>query len=166
MDEVLIGEVLRPHGLGGELRIFPLTTDPERFLKLQEVIFRHEKVEQHFKILSARIQMDIVFLTIEGVDSIDKAEKYRGWEVCIDRADVPPLKEGWYYFELEGIQVYEKDVLLGTLTQVLETGANDVYLVKGDKGEICVPALKTVVQRVDVAGRRMDVILPLGLLED
>lgn len=165
MDEVLIGEVLRPHGFSGELKIYPLTTDPERFLKLQEVILRNGEIDQHFKIITARVQMDLVFLTIEGIDSIDQAEKYRGCEVRINRSEVPPLKEGWYYFELEGMQVYEGDILLGTLSQVLETGANDVYLVKGTKGEICVPALKSVVKHVDVSGRRMDVILPPGLID-
>jgi len=163
MDKVLIGEVLRPQGLSGELRIYPLTTDPERFLKLQEVILRRGETDQRLKIVKARLQMEFVLLTVEGVDSVAQAEKYRGWEVRIDRSDVPPLKEGWYYFELEGMEVYEGDLLLGTLSQVLETGANDVYVVKGAKGEICVPALKSVVQRVDVPGRRMDVILPLGL---
>jgi len=163
MDKVLIGEVLRPHGLSGELRIYPLTTDPERFLKLQGVFLRQGEIDQYFKIITARVQMDFVFITFKGIDSIDEAEKYRGSKVRIDRSEVPPLTEGWYYFELEGMQVYEGDTLLGTLSQVLETGANDVYVVKGTNGEICVPALKSVVQRVDVLGRRMDVILPPGL---
>ena len=165
MDEVLIGEVLRPHGNSGELKIYPLTTDPERFLKLQDVILRSGKIDQHFEIISARVQMDLVLLTLKGIESITQADKYRGWEVRINRTEVPPLQEGWYYFELEGMQVYEGDILLGTLSQVLETGANDVYVVKGTKGELCVPALKSVVQKVDVSGRRMDVILPPGLLE-
>lgn len=164
MNEVLIGEVLRPHGNRGELKIYPLTTDPERFLKLQEVIMRSGKSNQHFKITSARVQMETVVLALEGIETIDQAEKYRGWEVRIDRSEVPPLQEGWYYFELEGMQVYEGDVLLGTLTQVLETGANDVYVVKGTKGEFCIPALKSVVRKVDVSGKRMDVLLPPGLL--
>lgn len=166
MDEVLIGEVLRPQGYGGELKIYPLTKDPDRFLNLHEVTLRNGKNFQHLKIISARKQMEFVYLTVEGIESADQAEKYRGWEVRINRSEVPPLKEGWYYFELEGMQVYEGDTLLGTLSQVLETGANDVYLVKGTKGELCVPALKSVVQSVDVPGRRMEVILPPGLLED
>lgn len=166
MDEVLIGEVLRPQGISGELRVYPLTTDPERFLKLREVILRRGETDQRFRIVKARLQMENVLLKVEGIDTVDQAEKYRGFEVRIDRSEVPPLSEGWYYFELEGMQVYEGDLLLGTLSQVLETGANDVYVVKGPKGEICVPALKSVVQRVDVPGRRMDVILPPGLLED
>ena len=165
MDEVLIGEVLRPQGYGGELKIYPLTTDPKRFLNLQEISLRREKNAQRLKIISARSHNSFVYLTMEGIESYEQAEKYRGWEVRIDRSEVPPLKEGWYYFELEGMQVYEGDTLLGTLSHVLETGANDVYLVKGSKGEICVPALKSVVQCVDVPGRRMDVILPPGLID-
>lgn len=166
MDEVLIGEVLRPHGLSGEFRVYPVTNNPKRFLKLQEVILRHGETNQRFKVIKARLQMENVLLAVEGIDSPEQAEKYRGWEVRIDRSEVPPLKEGWYYFELEGMQVYQGEVLLGILSQVLETGANDVYIVKGNKGEeICVPALKSVVQNVDVPGKRMDVILPPGLLD-
>ena len=164
MSEVLVGEVLRPHGNRGELKIYPLTADPERFLKLREVTMRSGNIDHHFKITSARVQKDAVLLALEGIDTIDQAEKYRGWEVRIDRSEVPTLQEGWYYFELEGMQVYEGDVLLGTLTEVLETGANDVYVVKGIKGELCIPALKSVVQNVDVSKKRMDVLLPPGLL--
>ena len=164
-DDVLIGEVLRPQGFSGELKIYPLTTDAARFLKLQEITLKCGDIKKSFKIISARLHMDLVFLTIEGIEGVDQAEKYRGCEVLINRSEVPPLQEGWYYFELEGMKVYEEDVLLGTLSQVLETGANDVYLVKGTKGDICVPALKSVVLHVDVEGRRMDVILPPGLLE-
>jgi 16S rRNA processing protein RimM len=76
------------------------------------------------------------------------------------------FRTGGNYFELEGMEVYEDNVLLGTLVRVLETGANDVYLVKGDKGEIYIPALKSVVLKVDVPAKRMDVALPPGLLDD
>ncbi|SDG08995.1 16S rRNA processing protein RimM [Desulfosporosinus hippei DSM 8344] len=163
MDEVLIGEVLRPHGISGELRVYPLTNNAKRFLKLQEVILRSGTTNQRFKVIEARLQMEFVLLAVEGIATADQAEKYRGCEVRIDRSEVLPLKEGWYYFELEGMQVYEEDVLLGTISQVLETGANDVYIVKGVKEELCIPALKSVVKNVDVSGRRMDVILPPGL---
>jgi len=165
MDEVLIGEVLRPHGIDGEMRVYPLTDNPKRFLKLQEIVLRCGNTDQRFKIIKARLQMENVLLRVEGIDTVDQAEKFRGCEVRINRSEVPSLKEGWYYFELEGMQVYEGDLLLGTLSQVLQTGANDVYVVKGPKGEICVPALRSVVQHVDVPGRRMDVILPPGLLD-
>lgn len=166
MNEVLIGEVVKPHGVQGEIKVYPITENPQRFKKLKKVILEHHGRTQAFNIVKARVQPDGVYLTLEGIVTREAAEKLRGFNVKIDRADVPPLKEGWYYFELEGMRVFDGEVYLGILTQVLETGANDVYLVKGERGEVCIPALKTVVKKVDVPGRRMDVELPPGLLED
>jgi 16S rRNA processing protein RimM len=165
MNEVLIGEVIKPHGVQGELKVHPITDNPLRFKKLKEVILVQNQFSRRLHVVNANVQSGVVYLTLEGVNTRDEADKLRGWAVKIDRADVPPLKEGWYYFELEGMQVYERDTLLGTLTQVIRTGANDVYLVKGSNGEICVPALKSVVKNVDVPEKRMDVELPPGLLE-
>lgn len=165
MDEVLVGEVVKPHGVQGELKIHPITDNPQRFKKLKQVILVQDQICHRYQVTNVKVQPDGVYLTLEGINNRDEAEKLRGWAVKIERTDVPPLKEGWYYFELEGMQVYEGETHLGTLTQVLQTGANDVYLVKGSKGEICVPALKTVVKKVDVPGKRMDVELPPGLLD-
>jgi len=165
MDEVLIGEVIKAHGIRGEIKVHPLTDNPKRFKKLKEVILTRGEDKRYLKVLNAKVQQNEVYLTLEGVNTRDEAEALRGWSIRIDRSEVPPLQDRWYYFELEGMKVYEKDKLLGTLVQVIETGANDVYLVKGDKGEICIPALKSVVKNVDVAGRRMDVILPAGLVD-
>ncbi|MEL1134070.1 ribosome maturation factor RimM [Desulfitobacterium sp. THU1] len=165
MDKVTIGEVIKPHGVQGEIKVHPITDNPKRFKKLQEVILVQNQVQRRLKVLNAKVQESEIYLTLEGVNSRDEADKLRGWAIKVDRSEVPPLKEGWYYFELEGMQVYEGETLLGTLTRVIETGANDVYLVKGNGREICVPALKSVVKHVDVPGRRMEVELPLGLLD-
>jgi len=168
VDTIIIGEVLKPQGVKGEIKVYPLTDNVARFKKLKKIFLSDGKTTaQEFAVLGVRIDpKEMVFLKLEGIDTIEMVEKYRGFQVSIDRADVPPLKDRWYYFELEGMKVYEKDILLGTLTRVQETGANDIYLVKGQKGEICIPALKSVVMNVDVPGKRMDVILPPGLLED
>lgn len=166
METVLIGEILRPHGVAGEVKVYPLTTDARRFAKLKNVVISGGPGKRSIEIRGARLADGFVYLHLQGIDSMDEAEKLRGFKIYIDRAEVPPLEEGWYYFELEGMQVFEAGVCLGTLVQILETGANDVYVVRGDKGEICVPALKNVVINVDVPGRRMDVTLPPGLLED
>lgn len=166
MEQVLIGEILRPHGVQGELKVYPITADAHRFANLKRVFLRSGLEEKSLEIQSARVHDGFVYVHFAGVNNIDAAEKIRGFKIYIDRGDVPPLDEGWYYFELEGMQVYEGDVCLGTLMQILETGANDVYVVRGGKGEICIPALKSVVKKVDVPGRRMDVELPPGLLDD
>ncbi|MCL1916891.1 MAG: ribosome maturation factor RimM [Peptococcaceae bacterium] len=162
---VLVGRVAKPQGIAGEIKVYPLTDDVNRFCRLREVILtRDDRAEIH-RLVRARVDQGYAFLTLEGVDSRDLAERYRGCDVRIHHRDVPPLKDRWYYFELEGMQVYEHDVLLGTLAKVLETGANDVYVVQGKFGDICVPALKSVVMNVDVEKRRMDVVLPVGLAD-
>ena len=165
MNEVLVGEVLRSHGIRGEFKIYPLTHDPHRFQDLREVILIKGEVRKRFTVSNVRVQQEFVFLALEGITSMEQANNYQGWEVRIDRSNVPPLNDGWYYFELEGMKVYEGSNCLGTIAQVIETGANDVYLVKGSRGEICIPALKSVVKNVDVAEKRMEVVLPPGLLE-
>lgn len=167
METVLIGEVLKPQGVKGELKIYPLTDDINRFKKLKIVYLSDGKIEKPYTVNEARIDpKGSAYLQLQGLENREEVEKVRGYQVRVDRSEVPLLKDRWYYFELEGMQVYEKDTLLGTLVRVQETGANDVYLVKGEKNEFCIPALKTVVQKVDVPGKRMDVILPPGLLDD
>ncbi len=166
MDSIIIGEVLKPQGVQGEVKVYPITDDPTRFKQLKKVMVSDGKTTEILRINSVRIDpKGLVFLTIEGISTREEAEKYRGFTVKVDIKDVPPLKDRWYYFELEGMMVYENNELLGTLTKVLATGANDVYFVQGDDREILVPALKTVVKNVDVPGKRMDVILPPGLLD-
>lgn len=167
VDSVIIGEILKPQGIKGELKVYPLTDNIARYKKLKKVYISDKQEQSCFSIESVRIDpKGMVFLKLSGIDTPEQAEKYRGCLVKVERAEVPPLKEGWYYFELEGMKVYEKDVLLGTLTRVQETGANDIYIVKGHNGEICIPALKSVVKKVDVSGKRMDVNLPPGLLDN
>lgn len=166
LTKVLIGEILRPHGVHGQVKVYPITRDPRRYKKLKDVTLVNEDKNRLVHIVEARVQADNVYLSFEGIETVEDAEKLRGWKVYIDRTDVPPLAEGWYYFELEGMQVFEGDLLLGTLEKIVETGSNDVYVVRGEKGEICIPALKSVVKKVDVPARRMDVQLPPGLLED
>lgn len=167
MDTIIIGEVLKPQGVKGELKVYPITDNVSRFKKLKNIILSDGKAHHSFQVNEVRVDpKGMVFLKLEGIETIEEVEKYRGFQVRVDRVDVPPLKDRWYYFELEGMKVYEQDVFLGTLIQVLETGANDIYLVQGQKGEICIPALKSVVMKVDVPGKRMDVILPPGLLDD
>lgn len=166
MDSIIIGEVLKPQGVQGELKVYPITDDPARFKQLKKIMVSDGKTTENLHINSVRIDpKGLVFLTIEGMNTREEAEKYRGYTVKVDMKEVPPLKDRWYYFELEGMLVYENDVLLGTLTKVLSTGANDVYFVQDNDREILIPALKTVVKNVDVPGKRMDVILPSGLLD-
>lgn len=165
-ETVLVGEILKPQGVNGEIKVYPITSDTKRFKHLESVFLANGKTLSMHKVLKTRIDpKGVVYLELEGIETREQSEKLRGYEVRIAKSEVPPLTEGWYYFELEGMQVFENDVLLGTLTQVLETGSNDVYLISGSKGEFYIPALRSVVKKVDVPAKRMDVILPEGLID-
>ena len=166
LETVVIGEVLKSYGIKGEMKVYPLTDNIARFKKLKKVYLTDGNTESSFEVQSVRLgPKSTVYLKLAGIDTPEQAQKFQGFQIRIDRSEVPPLKDRWYYFELEGMKVYENDVLLGTLVQVLQTGSNDVYLVRGEGKDICIPALKSVVKKVDVPGKRMDVILPPGLLD-
>jgi 16S rRNA processing protein RimM len=106
-----------------------------------------------------------MLLSIEGVNDRDAAEVLIGSRLWVDKASLPDLEDGdYYWFELIGMSVYTaEDTYLGTLASILPTGSNDVYVVRNGDEEILLPALASVVQAIDTDQRRMTVILPEGL---
>lgn len=162
---VLVGRVLAPWGLRGQLRVYPETANPERFrrgawLFVDGTPRRVETSRTH--------QRGHVVLRFEGVSTPEAADEFRGAELTVPEADAQPLGEDWYYhFQLLGLTVVTDDGReLGVLAQVLETGANDVYIVRRDGREVLIPAIADVVIEVDLASKRM-VVHPLpGLLDE
>ena len=142
-----IGKIGKTHGVKGELRINSLTDFPERFKGMTEVYVNDVLME----IKSVRYQNDVVLMSFKGVDN---------------REDAVELDEGEYYtIDIIGLDVFDKETgtRLGTVTDVLSTGSNDVYVAspveKGQK-DILIPALKSVVSEIDINGRRMVVTMP------
>ena len=125
---------------------------------------RQQNREERIPVESARFFKDTVLLKLRGVDDMDRAERFRKAELLVERKDAVPLKENEYYAaDLLGMQVYEKERHLGELTEVLTTGANDVYVVKDENREILIPAIKECIRNVDVEENRMEVHLLEGL---
>ena len=157
-----VGVVLRAHGWRGELRVQAFA---EGAPNLQPGSCVHVAGTPH-RVVRARFDRGAWLVTLEGVDSRDAAEALRGELVEVADEDLAPLEPGVYYVkDLVGLQVVtvEGDEL-GRLTEVLETGANDVYVVVGDRGEVLVPALQHVVVDVRLAEGVMKVDLPPGLV--
>ena len=165
-----VGRILRPHGIRGELRVGILTNYPEWLGQhayfylaspdLPEIARRYpvEKLRRHKKVL---------LLKLGGCDDRNAAEELRGQLVQIPIEEAVPLEEGeYYYFQLIGVRVEaESGESLGQVVDVLETGANDVYVVRGPQGEVLLPAVKDVVLKLDLEARQMVVNLLPGLLE-
>jgi len=158
MKEYLsIGQIINTHGLKGELKIYPLTDDIRRFRKLKVVLI--DGVERN--VLWCKLQSDKVILKIEGIETVEEAEKYKRKYIEVKREDAVQLKEGEYFIaDLIGCVVEDENgFVFGPVGDVIQTVSNDVYWVKG-KNELLVPALKTVVVSIDVESKKI-IIKPL-----
>ena len=168
-DFLKVGAVTAPHGVRGEMRVYPTTDDPDRFRSLEEVILQKDGRREPRKILSVKFSKNMVILKLAGIDSMNEAEKYRNWDLMVPREKAVPLGENEYYIgDLIGMEVStEEGKLLGHIEDVMQTGANDVYVVTSEEyGEILIPAIRACIRKVDVEGNSMTVELLPGLLPE
>lgn len=164
MERIIIGKILSPHGVRGEVKVQPLTDYPERFHKTKKVWADAKK--DYLEIIHIREQPGIFLMKFRGVDDRNEAEKLTNSFLTIDPDQVMELPPGHYYrFQIIGLGVYDmQGIYLGELADILETGANDVYVVKrAEKKDLLIPALKSIVQEIDMQEKRMRVQLPAGL---
>lgn len=162
-----IGKILKAHGVRGTLKVMPLTDDKTRYDYLEQVYIQTKHGVKTFDVLAVRYQEKFVLLDLVGIDSMNEAEKYTDNFLAIDKEDRMPLSDNSYYIDdLIGLSVYEKESYLGKIKEVLQPGANDVYIVQAEDGkEILLPAIKSVIQNVDIENQRMEVCLLKGLVD-
>ena len=161
-----VGRISRPHGVRGEVRVELLTDTPERFEWL-DAVYVGEVNPRRVAIDTVRYHQGIVLLRLAGYPTRTEAEQLRGELLQIPEAEAVPLEEGEYYlFQLEGLDVYTVGgTLIGRLTQVMETGANNVFVVDGPTGQHLLPDIPDVIKEIDIEGGRI-VIQPLpGLID-
>jgi len=163
-DHLVVGRIVRPHGIRGELIVEPYS-ETIRSLEAGSVVFI-KSPENPYTILALRNHRNRLILRIEGCEDREAAERFRGTELQIPTPDAEPLPEGVYYrWQILGLTVKEDTGrLLGTVAEILETGANDVYIVRGDDTrELLLPAIKDVILEVDLERGQILVQLPDGL---
>jgi len=156
---VVIGKIVAPHGVRGELRIIPLTDFPDRF-STQKTVLLADGSSLHVE--SARNHKNFVLLKFRGINTMDEANLMRGKLIHVDRSNLVPLPEGHYYqFEIIGLTVHtETGEYLGKVADILTTGSNDVYVVEQEgQKPVLVPALKEVVLNIDTKNGQMTVKL-------
>ncbi len=166
----VIGKVIGAHGVRGEIKIFPITDDVRRFSKVSECMLLSpaEKLIRTVKVSGRRFTGETVLLTLEGIADRDEAQKLNGLFIAVKREDAAPLPPGRYYIaDLIGCKVTDSQIgQLGSVWDVLQTGANDVLVVKRTgKPDLLIPYLNSIVTGVDVFSKQMSVILPDGLYE-
>lgn len=167
MEEFLqVGMITSTHGVRGEVKVFPTTDDAKRFRKLKEVFLDTGRGKLALEIESVKFFKQMVILKFKGIDTLDDVAKYRQAGLYVTRENAVKLgKDEYFIADLMGVEIYdEEDRRIGVLEDVLETGANDVYVIRRtDGGELLLPAIKQCVLDVDVQERRMKVHVLEGL---
>lgn len=165
-DMLQVGVITQTHGIRGEVKVFPTTDDAARFKKLKKVTLDNGKERRELEIASVKFFKNLVILKFKGIDNINDVEKYKKAPLYVTREDAVPLGENEYFIaDLIGLKVVsDEGENLGVLDDVLQIGANDVYVVKCDNGEeILVPAIKDCVKNVDIEGNEITLHLLPGL---
>ncbi|MCQ2380783.1 MAG: ribosome maturation factor RimM [Acidaminococcaceae bacterium] len=159
-NEIIIGKIVAPHGVRGDIRILPMTENPELFLDLEYLLVGNG---QRLTVKRARFQKNMVLVSTEEITDMDAAEKLRNKNVLINRADLPPLPNGRFYVsDLAGcVCVDEQGTEIGVFKDTMPTGSVDVFVIVDKSGkEILVPAVKDNILQIDVKAKRMLVRLP------
>jgi 16S rRNA processing protein RimM len=163
---ILVGVIARAHGLGGEVVVDAYSDAPERFQpgSVLTAAFPTGKTAS-LVVANMRPFQERLLVQFEGVATRTEAESLRGADLLIARSEVKPLPEGQYYrFELVGLAVKSRaGEPLGEVADVFSTGSNDVYVVRGPRGEILLPAIAGVIVEIDLAQKTMTVAPPAGL---
>ena len=168
MEQLLqVGVISSTHGVRGEVKVFPTTDDVKRFKKLKKVILDTGKEQLPLEIEGVKFFKQFVILKFRGIDNINDIEKYKGKNLVVDREHAVKLKKDEYFIaDMIGMDVFtEEGELFGALKDVMETGANDVYIIETTDGkEVLVPAIKQCILDVDIENRKMVIHLLEGLV--
>lgn len=169
MEDLLqVGVITTTHGVRGEVKVFPTTDDPARFKKLKKVILDTGKEKLDLEVAGVKFFKNMVILKFKGLDNINDVEKYRQKGLYVTRENAVKLKKNEYFIaDLIGLSVIsDEDEELGVISDVLQTGANDVYVIKQEgEDDILLPAIKECVKEVDIDAGKMLVHLLPGLRE-
>ncbi len=167
MSRITVGQITRVRGLKGEVVVVPLTDDPSRFLQLQTVIVTKEEETRRFAIEGVRQFRGKVLLKLKEVDTPEQAQELVGGFLEIERERLVRLPEGRYFvFDIVGLKVVTtQGQVIGKIKEVVSLPANDLYVVEAKGREYDIPAIKSVVKKIDLAKREMIIELAPGLLD-
>ena len=169
MEDLLqVGIITSTHGVRGEVKVYPTTDDPRRFRRLKEVVLDTGREKLNLEIEGVKFFKQFVILKFKGLDNINDIEKYRQKSLHVTRKNAVRLQRDEYFIaDLIGLKVQDEDgTELGTVKDVIETGANDVYEVEmADGRSLLLPAIKQCILNVDVENGMMQVHVLEGLLD-
>ena len=168
MEQLLqVGVITQTHGVRGEVKVFPTTDDAARFKNLKHVMLDTGKETLPLEIESVKFFKQFVILKFKGFDNINDIERYKRCPLLVERENAVPLEEGEYFIaDMIGMKVItDEGENFGILKDVMETGANDVYVIEHpSEGEVLVPAIKECILDVDIENRQMKIHVMNGLI--
>lgn len=167
-DMFRVGVIANTHGIRGEVKVFPTTDDPARYKKLKEVLLDTGDEYRKLEVSSARFFKNLVIVKFKGIDNINDIECYKGHDLYVTRDNAIPLEEGEYYLAdiIDAKVVTEDGEDFGILKDILETGANLVYVVDHAGKEVLLPVIPDCVKNVNVEEGIITVHIMKGLVEE
>jgi len=167
MESLLeVGQVVNTYGIKGFLKVVPLVDNNNQFKDFKILYIQEKKNLKELHIEEVKFSKNLVLLKFKGIDTIEQAEELRNYYLQAKRSDIKLEKGAHFIVDLIGLEVYTEDgELLGKLKEVLQPGANDVYIVADEsKKEILLPAIPDVIKKIDIEGNKMIVKLLEGLI--
>ena len=168
VDYIKVGTITQPFGIKGEMKVYPQTDDPKRFKSLKKVFIENNGSYDRYDIESVKMSLPLVILKFKGIDTPEEVRRYKQTDIYVCREDAVPLNEGEHYTaDLMGMRVIDDEGTdRGILTDIIETGANDVYEITGEDGKkFLLPAIKDCVLDVDIYENIMKIHILEGLLD-
>lgn len=166
-DFLRVGVISSTHGIRGEVKVFPTTDNPMRFRTLKEVLLDTGKEKLTLTVEGVRFFKNQVIVKFKGIDSINDIEKYKGKDLLVTRENAVPLEDGEFFIcDAIGCEVFEENgTRFGILKDVMETGANDVFIVEREDGtEVLLPYIDDCIREVDVENKKIVAYIMPGLL--
>lgn len=167
-DLFRVGVIANTHGIRGEVKVYPTTDDLNRFDRLKEVILDTGREHINLQVQGVRYFKNMAILKFKGIDNINDVEKYKGKDLLVTRENAVPLEENEYYIaDLIDMEVYNEDgSRLGILNDVMQTGANDVYVIALENGkELLLPNIDQCILDVNTEENKMTVHVLEGLTD-
>ena len=168
MDDLLqVGVITTTHGVRGEVKVFPTTDDPRRFKKLKETVLDTGREQLLLEIESVKFFKNMVILKFKGYDNMDDVMKFKQKSLYVTRKNAVRLSKDEYFIAdlIDLTVINEEEQEIGTIVDVMSTGANDVYIIDSlNHGEVLVPAIKQCILDVDIEQGKMVIHLMEGLV--
>ena len=164
MPYIEIGKIVNTHGLKGHVKVEPWCDGIETFEYLKRVFINNKE----YNVESVKSQKNFFLLKLAELNKVEEAELLKGKIINAQEDEMLPLPEGVYYIkDIIGLSVYEGEKFIGEITDWIETGSNNVYVIKRSKGkDVLIPAIDSVIKEIDIENKRMSVNMLEGLMED